>query len=490
MNAVLDGISIADVTLTAAVTNAGNNECTSLSARYSGPADSNMYIGGVCIIAGAASAHIWRNVGGTWTLLGTAPLGTATGKLQFSLFGSSLVVSFNGKPVLAVVDTAISAPGTVGMRSVRAGGSYQSFSAVAFVPPPTAPFPYSDGFSRADSAVLGGSWIAEAGNIDISSDSAVSGSATAADAMLNGISVADVTLTATVKNTGNNECTSLSARYSGPGDSNMYIGGVCIIAGSPAAHIWRNVGGTWALLGTAPLSTATGTLQFSVFGSLLVVSFNGAPVISVTDTAITAPGTVGLRTFGIGGSYQSFSAAAYVPPPLATIPYSDAFSGADSAVLGGSWVAKIGNIGISGNAAVSASTTAADAVLYGISIADVTLTAAVQNTGNNECTSLSARYSGPGDSNMYIGGVCIVSGAPSAHIYRNVGGTWALLASKPISTASGTLQFTVRGSSLAVSFNGASVLSVTDTAITAPGTVGIRTFAVGGSLHSFSAAAP
>jgi hypothetical protein len=101
------------------------------------------------------------------------------------------------------------------------------------------------------------------------------------------------------------------ARYSGPGDTNLYAGFLTYNPGGTlTADIWRSLNGAWMHLASAPVSSSSGTLLFDVQGTSLSLYLNGTLAVSATDGTITAAGSVGLRGYGAGVSWDDFSAAA------------------------------------------------------------------------------------------------------------------------------------------------------------------------------------
>ena len=89
------------------------------------------------------------------------------------------------------------------------------------------------------------------------------------------------------------------ARYSGPGDSNMYVGR--IIQEGPlsnhtvTAEIWKNVNGVWTMLASRTGVAYAGSFKFVVVGSSLDLII-GAVDVHTTDMSIVAAGTTGVRT--------------------------------------------------------------------------------------------------------------------------------------------------------------------------------------------------
>src|SRR5262249_3979481 len=113
----VNGVSQAD-TFTQADVILATGQFAGLVARYTGPSDNNMYFGALVQTSPtAAQAVIWRNVGGTWTQIAGQNVNTnGTGTLRFEVIGPSQKLFLNGSLVAFANDTAISAPGTVGMR--------------------------------------------------------------------------------------------------------------------------------------------------------------------------------------------------------------------------------------------------------------------------------------------------------------------------------------------------------------------------------------
>ena len=70
----------------------------------------------------------------------------------------------------------------------------------------------------------------------------------------------------------------LVSRYAGPGQENMYFGGV--VYGQ--LTLYKNIGGTWTqLASTSPGGATSGNLQFSIVGNLLSLSLNGKIVLQI-----------------------------------------------------------------------------------------------------------------------------------------------------------------------------------------------------------------
>jgi hypothetical protein len=128
-----------------------------------------------------------------------------------------------------------------------------------------------------------------------------------------GVEAADVSVQADVT-VGSGQSIGLAARYTGPGDSNMYWAGLTHSGSAVSAELWRNVGGVWTLLGSAP-AAATGALRLDVIGAALAVYLDGARVIAATDAALAGPGGAAVR--GTGGTVDNLTVAA--PPVVASV---------------------------------------------------------------------------------------------------------------------------------------------------------------------------
>ncbi|HVC98037.1 MAG TPA: S53 family peptidase, partial [Pirellulales bacterium] len=291
---------------------------------------------------------------------------------------------------------------------------------------------FSDNFQRADSSNLGSNWATTAGSVGINSNHAlVSSSASISGAVYVSAALTDVDISAGVNlSSTNNSVAGLVARYSGPGDSNMYTGLINWYGGQMSADIYRNIAGNFTPLVINPISLTPGTanLEFWVQGSVLQFFVNGVLDASAVDTQITAPGSVGLRANN-STTYASFSALA--PAPL---PISENFQRPDSSNLGSNWATTAGSVGISSNhAQVSSSASISDAVSASAALTDVDISASVNlSSTNNSVAGLVARYSGPGDSNMYTGLINWYGGQMSAEIYRNIAGNFTPLVINPI----------------------------------------------------------
>lgn len=189
---------------------------------------------------------------------------------------------------------------------VAAGGRLNAGAALASlgivlptpVPPAATPLPQPKA-----------SWVQAVGRIAVSANTAISTSGGNSVMVLRGVSAADVHLRATVATRAVvGQAVGLVARYGGPGDANMYLGRLVKRPAGFAAEIWRNVGGVWRLLAARAAPRGGGLLGFDVVGSSLTLSFNGRTLLQVHDSAITRPGSVGVRITGAGNRFDTFVA--------------------------------------------------------------------------------------------------------------------------------------------------------------------------------------
>jgi hypothetical protein len=141
-------------------------------------------------------------------------------------------------------------------------------------------------------------WTVQAGNFSTATNVAL-GSAHVNVAVINGLTLADVSEQATVTvGAGTDSHAGLLARYSG-GDSNSYLGALVNRNGIVTAEIWLNLDGTWTQLSSQPVlglsPTASATLRFDVYGSSLELFVNGTLETSTFDSSLTS-GQVGIRS--------------------------------------------------------------------------------------------------------------------------------------------------------------------------------------------------
>jgi hypothetical protein len=455
--ATLPGVNAPNVFVSADV-NVAAGQHAGLVARYSGTGDQNMYLGVLNSSSGSPFAQIFINQGGTWRLLASQPATGSSGTLQFRVAGGQLEVLLNGTPQVAAYDTTF-VYGAVGMRG--SATTFANFNAT--VAP--AVLPFSDPFSSG--TTLSNSWLIEGGNFTVSGGAATGATAGANLATLSGVSASDVVVSANI-GVALGQHVGLVARHSGVGDSNMYLGLLNRAAGStPLAQIWLNLNGTWSLLNSVPATSTTGVLRFEVVGTSQRLFLNNTLQLITSDPNLTQ-GSVGIR--GSQVSYSNFNSSV-LAATTATLPFSDNFG--TPGQLASTWSTRSGAFTVSGGLASGVDPNYNLAVLGGVNVADVTVSALV-NVAAGLHAGLVARYSGFADTNLYLGLLNNVSGTPTVQIYRNNGSGYALLASTQAPSNSGTLTFQVKGSALQLSLNGAILLDIFDFNPLGPGSVGIR----------------
>lgn len=514
------GISQTDSVSQARVTvfDTGNSSST-LIARYSGPGDNNMYIGGIVVQNGVITANLVRYVNGTATIIGqSAPLPSLAGYvIRLEVVKDSLKLFVNGQLAAFAFDTGITGAGKTGFRVTQAN-RFDDFSTDNIVLNPVSlpPLPgqtATETFTGADGTQLNRNWQDRAGNLSIINSA---GNGLLAGQAAENLSTFNIPATTAnegaqvdVQLPGSQQAVGIVLRYSGtPASpvSNLYWGGLSNLGnGTQAVAIWRNLGGTWTQLAATTLNFIGGTLRFEANGPSLKLFVNDTRVLTAYDTQLTA-GQVGLRTSTPGGLADNFFAFAL--GSTATLPASDTFSANPPRnQLSSQWIEQSGAYSVAGNAATAQVSSAATgkgntAVLNGVSAADVTVAATVgTQVGGLLSTGLVARYTGTGDvgdtASYYWGALNVFGSAPftqySAQIWKVVNGAPTFLQSNatpilPANAVGKELRFEVVGSTLKLFLNNQNLVVAFDSAIAGPGSVGMRTD-VGAVLNNFTAAA-
>jgi len=364
----------------------------------------------------------------------------------------------------------------------------------------TTTLPFVDTFSTGPN--LNGSWTEQVGHFVTTSGQAVAQPGFNL-ATLKDINTADVTVQAQITfpttPANSDSYIGLVARYSGPGDNNLYLGNISRIF-NPAnpsvpvfqAAIYRIFGGSAALLSVQNLTTSgNGTLRFDLQGSSLKLYLNGALIGYAQDSVITS-GSVGMRVSG-GTQVDNFAASTIAV--TTALPYGpDTFTAsAPGNQLGANWQEQAGNFNVSTNRAVGQAAFNL-ATLTNLSVANVAVQADINFTGDNQYLGLVGRHSGAGDMNEYIGNISRFSSTSYvASIYRIVNGAATQLAAAVLTSATGTLRFELVGPSLKLFLNNTLVAFAQDSTPTlATGSVGMRTSggnATGPSFDNFAASA-
>jgi hypothetical protein len=466
-----------DVQATASVA-AATNDMAGLVARFNGNGANTMYIAELINEGnGVFDAEIISQVAGNQSILvGPVAVSSATGtndKLELDVNGQQLNFLVNGQVAASTTDAfnSISAPGSVGITASGTGVTFSNFAV-----------PFSDSFSA--NGQLGANWNLQMGNFQVLNGSA-QGAGSLDIATAANMTAANVNLSANVNVSASGEFAGLIARYSGPGDTNWYWGGLYNNGSSVFAQIYVNVNGNWRLLASTNVGVSgSAPIDFQVEGSSLQLSVNGHVVASASDASLTT-GSVGIRT-NAGGGVSAFQATT-VALNNVSLPFTENFSSTANGQLGANWMNQLGSLTIGSNGIATASGSLDLATLNGVNQANVDLHSSVNVSASGQFAGLVARYSGPGDMNWYWGGLYNNGSGVSAQIYVNVNGNWRLLASANVSASGSTpIEFVVNGSSLQLFVNNQLAVSANDTSL-ATGTVGIRASAGATISGAFSA---
>jgi len=182
------------------------------------------------------------------------------------------------------------------------------------------------------------------------------------------------------------------------------------------------------------------------------------------------------------------STATAVTPQSQSLGFTDNFTKPNNSDLDRVWKERIGAFTTQTNRAADAANLAAVslATLNGVSAANVAVQAQVALNGNGSGAGLVARYSGPDQSNFYLGMVFNDNGVYKAYIFLNQGGSFVLLdvQNLPGFTGTGLLRFEVSGASLKLFVDNVQKASATNSVLTAAGLVGIRS--ANASLDDFN----
>lgn len=129
--AFLEGVIAQDVSASVDINapNSSSQYCPGISARHNANGDVNMYLGTICKTGNKATAQIWKNLLGTWTLLSQASVSASiNGTLKFDAIGSSLKLYLNNNIIASATDASIVAGGRIGIRTIpNNSGSVSNF---------------------------------------------------------------------------------------------------------------------------------------------------------------------------------------------------------------------------------------------------------------------------------------------------------------------------------------------------------------------------
>jgi subtilisin-like proprotein convertase family protein len=466
----VNGLNLADVTVSADVNLTSSNQAAGLVTRYSGPLYNNFYLGQIVDIGSGFKTEIFKNIGGTFTQLAVGTVvNTGTGRLELETVGPSVKLLFNGVLVAFADDLSLTS-GSVGMRLSQTTAA-DNFNATAIVKS-TPSLPFKDDFSTtSDGSQLDSNWTDQFGNISVSNGKAV-GTAGNNLSTVNGLNQADVAVSIDVNLTSSNQAAGLVTRYGGPLYNNFYLAQIVDIGSGFKTEIFENIGGTFTQLAVGSVvNTGTGTLEFEAVGPSLKLIFNGVLVAFADDLSLTS-GSVGMR-LSQNTTADNFNASAVVQttPPL---PFKDDFSmPSDGSQLSRNWTDQFGNITISGGQAVGTAGNNLSTV-NGLNQADVAVSIDVNLTSSNQAAGLVTRYSGPLYNNFYLGQIVDIGSGFKTEIFKNIGGTFTQLAvGTVVNTGTGTLELESVGQSVKLIFNGTLVAYAFDGDLTS-GSVGMR----------------
>jgi hypothetical protein len=473
--ATVNGISQADVKAQASVNNLTAGQSIGIVTRHVGPGYHNFYLGQLRNTGSGLQGAIFVNLSGTFYLLNigkTVPVPIVPETLEFETVGSSLKLIYNGQLIASAFDTTLTA-GSVGIRLSQGVAASNFTSDNVTATSPTLPF--SDNFmAPSDGSQLSRNWSDQLGNVTINSSNQAVGTGDTNLSTLNGISQADVKVSANNVSVGAGQTIGLVARYGGPLYSNFYLGQLRDTGSGLQAAIFKNIGGTFTTVAIgAIIPNAPGTLEFEAVGNSLKLIYGGKLVAHGFDSSFTT-GSVGMR-LSSGAAVTSFSADAATATNGA-LPFSDKFtSSSDGSQLSRNWSDQLGNISINGSNQAVGTDDFNLSTVNGINAADVTVQGDVNLVlGSGQTVGLVARYGGPGYSNFYLAQLRDTGSGFQAAIFKNIGGTFTLISLGMVSsTGTGTLKFKLHGTSLELDLGSTILATGVDSSLTS-GSVGMR----------------
>jgi len=301
-------ITVAALNTTNSLASMSNYGATSVDLAAPGSLIQSTFPGGTYgILSGTSMAA--PQVTGVVALLAAAKPGITVAEVRTAILGSTTsAASLAGKTVTGGRLNAGAALESLGIAPVPPAP--QPPPSVTVPPSPVSPaLPFSDSFNRPNGPVAA-AWTQPVGRIEISGNTAISLSGGNTVMVLRNVGTADAHLRAWVSIrpiTGMG--VGLVARYGGPGDSSMYLGRLVKRPAGYAAQIWASDHGVWRLLGMRAAPGGSGLLQFNVVGNHLTLLGNGRVLLDIRDNSITRPGSVGVRTTGIGSRFDNFLAS-------------------------------------------------------------------------------------------------------------------------------------------------------------------------------------
>jgi hypothetical protein len=337
----LNQLSVPDVALQSDIV-VGANQDLGLIARYNGGM-SNMYLGLLFNRGGVNDAEIWKNVGGTWTMLANHNVGSGTGALRFEVTSDSLKLFYGPTgslpSALTLVtfanDSSLTAPGSAGYWTSGGGVTADNFKAISLTPAPLPMAPFTDTFTQPAGTQLSTNWVNQGGNFSSNGSAIVANANTAvslatiyglplalANGFNNGSAQADINLVGSPAQAQ----ADVIARYSASG---YYMGYVLHSGSSFLAGIYRYTAGASPALveitaGPVSVPSGAGTLRLVVAGTSLKLYYGpttGSPPTTLvnfaTDSAF-AIGTTGIRA-SAGMTLDNFRTANPAPAAVSSV---------------------------------------------------------------------------------------------------------------------------------------------------------------------------
>ncbi len=287
--AVHDQIDTADVRVQARVQLGASGTAAGVFARYAAPGDRNYYLGQVRRGGNTFTASIVRNLNGVVLTLASATVTAGVGQLELGVSGDLLRLYYNGALVAAASDAAISGPGLVGVRGIRA--KFDDFRADAI----NSPAEFAEDFSTRQSGPLSAPYTKRFGAWSFANGKLKAGAGSVNVALLGEASGQDVSVSAGAVADTSGSRAGVVVRHTGTGEGTCYRAELVNTGGVITAVIVRVVRGRATTLAAVPWSATNATLELDVIGDSLTLILNGTRMASVTDTAVTGPGLAGVR---------------------------------------------------------------------------------------------------------------------------------------------------------------------------------------------------
>jgi len=434
---------------------------------------------------GQGSVAIFKDVGGTTTLLGSASRSIAFNtyyRLRFLVQGNGLNLFFNNEtsPAVSVSDSSITTGNFGGLHAYAGAVSnvlWDNFNIQSAGPAAL----FTDDFNRTSG--LGANWKLWNGSYTTDGNNAVSGTMTPAGtgnwaSVVPAMNTNDYSVVANLSVPAGAPDSGVVARGTNTSDftSDLYSAQIST-AGS--VNLFRRNAYNWTQLGTFATTIQASTmysLKLLVSGSNpvhLEVWFNNTKVIAVDDSSTSriTSGPPGIVNYNTSVLYDSLSVLPVsAPPPPPPTLFSDDFNRTTG--LGTNWKLWDGAYTTDGANALSGAMTPAGtgnwaAVVPNLNTNDYSVTANLTVPSGSEDTGVVARGSNTADftSDLYS---AQISTAGAVNLYRRNGYAWTQLASFATTiqaNVSYTLKLVVSGSTsvhLEAWLNGTKVISFDD----------------------------